>query len=84
MIATFGTVAFVVTASVAVATEPLLSVAVTVSTFRPGWSGMSSARQTLVPLATPLPPRSLDHLTCETATLSLAQPESVRRARLVA
>jgi hypothetical protein len=46
---------------------------VTVTTFAPYTSGID-ALQSVVPLATPLPPRSLDHLTCVTLMLSLAVP----------
>ena len=58
----------------AVALLPAASRAVIVITFVPVASGIPAALQFVVPVATPLPPRSLDHVTCVTATLSDAEP----------
>ena len=56
---------------------PVASRAVTVSTFWPDCSTMPLAVQLAVPVAVPLPPRSLLQVTCVTPTLSLAVPPSV-------
>jgi hypothetical protein len=53
---------------------PAASIAVTVMTFAPDMSGTPERLQFAVPVATPLPPRSLDHRTCVTPTLSDAVP----------
>ena len=63
-----------VTVTVSTPELPAASNAVTVMTFVPFCSGMPDALQVVVPDATPLPPRSLDHLTCVTPTLSVAVP----------
>jgi len=55
---------------------PAASCAVIVMMFAPLWRAIP-ALQFVVPLATPLPPRSFDHLTCVTPTLSVAVPPSV-------
>jgi len=55
---------------------PAASCAVIVMMFAPLWSVMA-ALQFVVPIATPLPPRSFDHLTCVTPTLSDADPPTV-------
>ena len=57
------------------ATSPIaLQRAVTVTTFVPGWSTMPPTDQAVVPVAVPLPPRSLLQATCVTPTLSDAVP----------
>ena len=43
-------------------------------TFVPICSGMPDTLQLAVPAAVPLPPRSLDHVTRDTPTLSVAVP----------
>jgi hypothetical protein len=48
--------------------------AVIVMIFAPFTSGIPAALQLVVPVATPLPPRSLDHVTCVTPMLSVADP----------
>jgi hypothetical protein len=62
--------------SVSVAWLPAASTAVTMTTFAPDVSGID-ALQLVVPLATPLLPRSLDQRTCVTPTLSAAVPLNV-------
>ena len=52
--------------------------ALTVMVLVPDWRAMPAALQLVVPLAVPLPPRSLDQLTCVTLTLSEAVPETVK------
>jgi hypothetical protein len=47
---------------------------VTVITLLPLESGIPDTLQFVVPVATPLAPRSLAHLTCDTPTLSDAEP----------
>ena len=49
----------------------------TVMTLGPFCSGMLAIDQLVVPVAVPLPPRLLLHVTCVTPTLSLAVPASV-------
>jgi hypothetical protein len=66
-----------VTDSVSVPWLPAASTAVIVITLVPPCSGIPDTVQLVVPFATPLPPRSLDHRTCETPTLSDAMPPSV-------
>jgi hypothetical protein len=58
----------------ALALLPAASRAVRVMTFVPVASGIPATLQFVVPVATPLPPRSLDHVTCVTPTLSDAEP----------
>jgi len=53
---------------------PAASKAVMVITLLPFWSGIPDALHHCVPLAMPLPPRSFDHRTCVTPTLSAAAP----------
>ena len=53
---------------------PTASRAVTVITLSPVSSGIPERLQLVVPVATPLAPRSLAHRTCETETLSAAMP----------
>ena len=87
MIATAGPVVSVeavyVTVNVAVPTLFAASVAVTVNTFVPGWSSIPITDQLAVPVATPLPPRSLLHTTCVTPMLSDALPVNVKGSVLV-
>ena len=56
---------------------PAASRAMTVSTLTPGCSTIPLAVQFVVPLAVPLPPWLLLHVTCVTPTLSAAVPPSV-------
>jgi hypothetical protein len=56
---------------------PAASCAVTVSTFDPGCSAIPDADQLVVPVAVPLPPALLLHVTCVTPMLSAAVPPSV-------
>jgi hypothetical protein len=58
----------------AVPVLPAASRAVIVMTFAPVTSGIPAALQLVVPVAVPLPPRSLDHVTWVTPTLSAAEP----------
>jgi hypothetical protein len=58
--------------------------AVTVMTFAPPCSVMLVMLQLVVPVATPLPPRSLLQLTCVTPTASAAVPFTLSVAELVA
>jgi hypothetical protein len=60
----------------AAAVLPFASRAVTVTTFTPPCS-VTTALQFVVPVATPLPPRSFDQETCVTPALSDATPPSV-------
>jgi hypothetical protein len=55
---------------------PAASNAAIVTMFEPESSGIAAV-QFVVPVATPLPPRLLDHLTCVTPMLSLALPPTV-------
>ena len=73
-----------VTVKLAVAVLPVASRAVTVSAFVPGKSMIRVAVQLVVPMAVPLPTRSLAHVTRVTPTLSDAVPPSVRSGLLVA
>src|SRR5207253_232647 len=66
-----------------VAVFPAASRAVTVSRFVPSWRAIPLAVQLVVPLAAPLPPRLLAHVTWVTPTLSDAVPPSVRGELLV-
>src|SRR3990172_7350500 len=82
--ATVGAVVSVkVTVRVAVAVFPAPSRAVTVRTFAPGWRAMALADQVVVPVAVPLPPRSLDQLTWVTPTSSAAVPPRVTEVLFV-
>jgi hypothetical protein len=63
-----------VTVLEAVPVLPAASRAVIVMTLVPVASGIPAALQLVVPVATPLPPRSLDQATCVTLTLSHAEP----------
>jgi hypothetical protein len=63
-----------VTVLEAVPVLPAASRAVIVMTFVPVASGIPAALQLVVPVATPLPPRSLDQATCVTLTLSHEVP----------
>src|SRR5436853_2854172 len=72
-----------ITVRLAVAVLPAASCAVTVSTFVPSWRTIPLAVQLVVPLAVPLPPRLLAHVTWVTPTLSDAVPPSVRGELLV-
>ena len=65
------------TVSVAVPVFPAASFAVTVSTLEPGCSAIPETDQLVVPVAVPLPPALLLHVTCVTPTLSAAVPLSV-------
>jgi len=56
---------------------------VTVSTFDPDWSTIPLALQLVVPVAVPLPPRLLDHVTWVTPMLSDAVPPIVSGVALV-
>ncbi len=62
------------TVSVALAVLFAASRAVTVTTVVPAPSGTAAIVHAVVPVATPLPPRSVVQLTCVTPTLSLAVP----------
>src|SRR2546430_12078172 len=57
---------------------PAASRAVTVRRLAPAWRTMPLAVQLVVPVAVPLPPRLLVHVTCVTPTLSDAVPPSTR------
>src|SRR5215203_2337499 len=61
---------------------PAASRAVIVMTLAPLCSAMV-ALQVVVPIAVPLPPRSLAHVTCVTPTASLAVPPTVNGVVLV-
>src|SRR5690242_8501892 len=74
--ATVGAVASYVTVSAAVPVLPAASLAVTVSTLAPGCRAMPLTDHGPVPVAVPLPPRSLLHVTWVTPTSSLALPPS--------
>src|ERR1051326_8995160 len=63
-----------VTVIVAARELPAASLAVTVIKFEPAARLMVETDQLLVPLAVPLPPAELDHVTRATPTLSLAVP----------
>jgi hypothetical protein len=54
-----------------------------VSTFVPARRGIPVTVQVVVPLAVPLPPRSLTHVTWVTPTVSVAVPPRVRGLLLV-
>jgi hypothetical protein len=69
-----GVDAVYVTDKVSVPEFPAASNAVIVITLVPLWSEIPEMLQFVVPLATPLPPRSFDHRTCVTPTLSDAVP----------
>src|SRR6266705_1447345 len=56
---------------------PAASRAVTVRTLAPGCSTMPLTDQVVVPVAVPLPPWLLLHVTCVTPTLSAAVPPSI-------
>jgi len=62
---------------VAIPMVPMVSRAVTVSTFKPSWRGMPLTVQFVVPAAVPLPPRLFDHVTRVTPRLADAVPASV-------
>jgi predicted transporter len=62
---------------------PPASRAVTVSTFVPIWRAIPLAVQLVVPLAVPLPPWLLVHVTCVTPTLSDAVPPTASEELLV-
>ncbi len=62
------------TVSVALAVLFSASRATTVTTVTPSSSGTAPIVHAFVPVATPLLPRSVDQVTCVTATLSLAVP----------
>src|SRR3989304_6296055 len=84
VIATVGAVVSVkVTVRKAVPVLPAASRAVTVSTLVPGRSAMPPADQVAVPVAVPLPPRSLVQVTWVTPTLSAAVPPSASEVLLV-
>jgi hypothetical protein len=72
-----------VTVKLAVAVFPAASRAVTVSTFTPVCRVIPLAVQLVVPVAVPLPPRSLTHVTCVTPIASDAVPPSVSVGLLV-
>src|SRR2546428_257534 len=72
-----------VTVKLAVAVLPAASCAVTVSTFVPGWRTIPLAVQLVVPVAVPVPPRLLTHVTWVTPTLSAAVPPSGKEELLV-
>jgi len=63
--------------STSVAVLPAASRAVTVTTLAPACNTIPAAVQAVVPVAVPLPPRSLLHVTCVTPTLSAAVPPTV-------
>src|SRR5438045_1745126 len=62
---------------------PAASLAVTVITFVPGCKATLGIDHEIVPVATPLPPLLFDQLTCDTATLSDAEPPSATAADVV-
>ena len=66
-----------------VAELPAASRAVTTMTFDPLCNTMPLTLQLVVPVAVPLPPRSLAHVTCVTPTASLAEPPTVNGVVLV-
>src|SRR5436190_1247306 len=66
-----------------VATLPAASLAVTVMTLAPGCKETLATDHAVVPVATPLPPLSLDQLTCDTPNASLAVPPSASVADVV-
>src|SRR5207244_4432923 len=72
-----------VTVTLAVAVLPAASCAVTVSTFVPSWRRSAERGVGVVPLAVPLPPRLLAHVTWVTPTLSDAVPPRVKGVLLV-
>src|SRR3990170_4332052 len=72
-----------VTVRVAVPVLPAASRAVTVRTFAPGRSAIALADQDVVPVAVPLPPRSLVQVTWVTPTSSAAVPPSASEVLLV-
>jgi hypothetical protein len=85
VIAIVGAVASVsVAVKLEVAVLPAASRAVTVMTFAPATRRIPLAVQLAVPLAAPVPPRLLAHVTCVTPTLSLAVPLTVIGVALVA
>ena len=65
------------TASVSVELLPFVSTTVIEITFVPDWSGTLAAVHEVVPAATPLPPRSFDHVTDWMPCASAAVPASV-------
>ena len=77
VIETVGALVSYVTVSVLVPGLPAASFAVTVTTFVPGCRTIPLADQLVVPVAVPLPPRSLAQVTCVTPTLSAAVPPTV-------
>src|SRR5207302_1886975 len=68
----------------AVAVLPAASRTVTVNTFAPDWRTIPPTVRLVVPVAVPLPPRMVTHVTWVTPTLSAAVPPSVREALPVA
>jgi hypothetical protein len=72
-----------VTVSVELAVLFAASRATTVITVAPIPNGTPAIDHAVVPVATPLAPRSVDQLTCVTATSSLADPLTVRGVALV-
>ena len=63
MVTVGGMASTPLTVTLAVAVLPAASSAVTVSTFVPSWMGIPLAVQLIVPVAVPLPPRLLAHVT---------------------
>src|SRR5512138_739848 len=74
---TLGGVGSYVTVKLSVPVFPAASRAVTVSTLLPDCNAIPLTDQLVVPVAVPLPPRLLLHVTCVTPTLSAAVPPSV-------
>jgi hypothetical protein len=72
-----------VTVNVSVRVLPAASRAVIVMTLDPPSSVIPLALHEVVPIAVPLPPRSLAHVTCVTPTASLAVPPTVNGVVLV-
>src|SRR5438034_5046279 len=83
MVTVGGMASTPLTVTLAVAVLPAASWAVTVTTFVPSWRAIPLAVQLVVPLAVPLPPRLLAHVTWVTPTLSDAVPPNVRGELLV-
>src|SRR4029453_8575850 len=82
--ASVGSVGSKLTVMLRLPVVPAASRAVTVSTLAPGWSTIPAPDQLVVPVAVPLPPRSLLHVTWVTPTLSVAVPASASGLALVA
>src|SRR5688572_7046329 len=82
MATTGASLSVIVAVTLLVVLLPAASCAVMAITFAPGFSEMPATDHAVVPVAVPLPPRSLTQVTCVTPTSSLAVPlaDSVARA----